>query len=203
MGLKRFFTNCHKMGHFARECRALRSQDRGRRENYRQGLSQVEARLVEFKNQEIKFCEKIRGLEFSVESKNNRIERLTNELEKLKKEKEGLYSKLTDDTITDYSRPSPSIESNSNDLQNNSSSVSENGDSTSSILSKPEIKFVKAADSPTVIKTNKDETNKIDDKGYWDSGCSRHMTGNISYLSDYEPYNGGYVSFGQGGYKIT
>nr|GFB09785.1 ribonuclease H-like domain-containing protein [Tanacetum cinerariifolium] len=29
------------------------------------------------------------------------------------------------------------------------------------------------------------------------------MTGNISYLSDYEPYDGGYVSFGQGGCKIT
>ncbi|GKC61762.1 putative reverse transcriptase domain-containing protein, partial [Tanacetum coccineum] len=27
--------NCHKMGHFARECRALRSQDRGKRESYR------------------------------------------------------------------------------------------------------------------------------------------------------------------------
>nr|GEW30259.1 hypothetical protein [Tanacetum cinerariifolium] len=37
--------------------------------------------------------------------------------------------------------------------------------------------------------------NNIDDKGYWDSGCSRHMTGNISYLSEYEPYDGGYVSF--------
>nr|GEZ18956.1 zinc finger BED domain-containing protein RICESLEEPER 2 [Tanacetum cinerariifolium] len=36
-----------------------------------------------------------------------------------------------------------------------------------------------------------------------DSGCSRYMTGNISYLSDYEPYDGGYVSFGQGGGKIT
>nr|GFA25787.1 ribonuclease H-like domain-containing protein [Tanacetum cinerariifolium] len=36
-----------------------------------------------------------------------------------------------------------------------------------------------------------------------DSGYSRHMTGNISYLSDYEPFNGGYVSFGQGGCKIT
>nr|GEY60890.1 ribonuclease H-like domain-containing protein [Tanacetum cinerariifolium] len=28
--------NCHKTGHFARECRAPRSQDRGRRDNYRQ-----------------------------------------------------------------------------------------------------------------------------------------------------------------------
>nr|GFA21216.1 ribonuclease H-like domain-containing protein [Tanacetum cinerariifolium] len=37
--------------------------------------------------------------------------------------------------------------------------------------------------------------NNIDDKGYWDSGCSRHMTGNISYLSDFEPFDGGYVSF--------
>nr|GFA12475.1 putative ribonuclease H-like domain-containing protein [Tanacetum cinerariifolium] len=45
--------------------------------------------------------------------------------------------------------------------------------------------------------------NHIDDKGYWDSGCSRHITGNISYLSDYEPFDGGYVSFGQGGCKIT
>nr|GEU68582.1 hypothetical protein [Tanacetum cinerariifolium] len=45
--------------------------------------------------------------------------------------------------------------------------------------------------------------NNIDDKGYWDSGCSWHMTGNISYLSEYEPYDGGYVSFGHGGGKIT
>nr|GEU66282.1 hypothetical protein [Tanacetum cinerariifolium] len=29
------------------------------------------------------------------------------------------------------------------------------------------------------------------------------MTGNISYLSKYEPYDGGYVSFGHGGEKIT
>nr|GFA53211.1 putative ribonuclease H-like domain-containing protein [Tanacetum cinerariifolium] len=36
-----------------------------------------------------------------------------------------------------------------------------------------------------------------------DSGCSRHMTGNISYLYNFEPFDGGYVSFGQGGCKIT
>nr|GEV67089.1 ribonuclease H-like domain-containing protein [Tanacetum cinerariifolium] len=44
--------------------------------------------------------------------------------------------------------------------------------------------------------------NNIDDKGYWDSGCSWHMTGNTSYLSEYEPYDGGYVSFGHRGGKI-
>nr|GFA12430.1 ribonuclease H-like domain-containing protein [Tanacetum cinerariifolium] len=40
-------------------------------------------------------------------------------------------------------------------------------------------------------------------QGYWDSGCSRHMTGNISYLSKYKPFNRGYVSFGHGRGKIT
>nr|GEW34200.1 putative ribonuclease H-like domain-containing protein [Tanacetum cinerariifolium] len=34
------------------------------------------------------------------------------------------------------------------------------------------------------------------DKGVIDSGCSRHMTGNMSYLSDFEEINGGYVAFG-------
>nr|GFB74619.1 hypothetical protein [Tanacetum cinerariifolium] len=132
--------------------------------HYKLGLSQVDARLVEFKNQEIKFCEKIRGLKFNVECKNDRIKRLTNELEELKKEKGGLDSKLTGlpeftyDTITDYSRPLPSIESKSNDLQSSNSSVTENGESSSSILSKPVITFMKATDSPTVIKINKAET---------------------------------------------
>nr|GEY31570.1 hypothetical protein [Tanacetum cinerariifolium] len=45
----------------------------------------------------------------------------------------------------------------------------------------------------------------LKDKGVIDSGCSRHMTGNISYLSDFEEINGGYVAFSgnpKGG-KIT
>nr|GEY04905.1 hypothetical protein [Tanacetum cinerariifolium] len=58
-------------------------------------LSQVEARLVEFKTQEIKFYEKIKGLEFDVKVKNNKIKNLMNELKKVKKEKDGLDSKLT------------------------------------------------------------------------------------------------------------
>nr|GEU63006.1 putative ribonuclease H-like domain-containing protein [Tanacetum cinerariifolium] len=182
--------NCHKMGHFARECRAPRSQDKGRRDNYRQeskveeqapkalsvidgvgwdwsymandednhalvadkeapiefalmanisvkskvfdnslcsknckrnvdslnskitdltdklfnaknmiyhyklGLAQVESRLVEHKDREIKYCEKIKGLELELEFKTNSLECLAKELETLKKEKEGLDGKL-------------------------------------------------------------------------------------------------------------
>nr|GEX39944.1 ribonuclease H-like domain-containing protein [Tanacetum cinerariifolium] len=36
----------------------------------------------------------------------------------------------------------------------------------------------------------------LKDKGVVDSRFSRHMTGNMSYLSDFEEINGGYVSFG-------
>nr|GEX58689.1 hypothetical protein [Tanacetum cinerariifolium] len=147
--------------------------------HYKLGLSQVEARLVEFKTQEIKFCEKIRGIEFNLKNKNIKTERITNELEQTKKEKEVLFPppaqvysppkkdmswtgllEFADDTITDYSRPSPSIESNSSDLQNSNSSVSEHEESSKSIMSKPMIKFAKAADRLTDIKTNKVEADR-------------------------------------------
>ncbi|GKC88677.1 ribonuclease H-like domain-containing protein, partial [Tanacetum coccineum] len=46
---------------------------------------------------------------------------------------------------------------------------------------------------------------ELQEQGVIDSGCSRHMTGNMSYLSYYEEIDGGYVAFGgdpRGG-KIT
>nr|GEX23275.1 hypothetical protein [Tanacetum cinerariifolium] len=326
--------NCHKMGHFARECRAPRSQDRGRRENFKHGSKVEESApkalmaidgvgwdlnymaneeedhalvtkqeaLTEFVLMAKSSSDtEIRGLEFKVESKDNRTERLTNELEELKKEKEGLYSKLIGfkSTSKDLDTLLGSQRSNKNNEGIGYSAVPppaqvysppkkdmswtrlpEFADDTFTDYSRPSF-----TDSPTVIKTNKDETvrkpsvkyaempiqkklavrtqfrvprvstgntkfptvnknfptgnsklstadlgnkgkavntsacwiwkprqnsndkgnsqNNIDDKGYWDSGCSRHMTGNISYLSNYEPFDGGYVSFGQGGCKIT
>nr|GEZ00412.1 hypothetical protein [Tanacetum cinerariifolium] len=38
----------------------------------------------------------------------------------------------------------------------------------------------------------------LKDKRVIDGGCSRHMTGNMSYLSDFEELNGGYIAFGGG-----
>nr|GEY72266.1 hypothetical protein [Tanacetum cinerariifolium] len=221
-------------------------------------LAQVEARLAEHRNQELKYYEKIRVLEFKTESKANCIESLTKDLELLKKEKgysavppppTQVYSppkkdmywtglpEFKDDTVTDYSRPSPAIESTSDNAQNRNPSITETEASPSTISPKPFIKFMKATDRGNQRNWNNlkshqlganfvmkkracyncgdfdhltydcskrgSSQNNIVDKGYWDSGCSRHMKGNISYLSEYEPFDGGYVSFGQGGCKIT
>ncbi|GJV13300.1 putative ribonuclease H-like domain-containing protein [Tanacetum coccineum] len=265
--------------------------------NYKRGLSQVEARLVEFKNNEIKFCERIRVLERDVKIRDNKIESLRSELEELKKEKENIDFKIkgfsnasndlddllgnqrsvkdktglglneysvvppppaqvysppikdlswmglpefVDDTVTNYTRPTPSVDVSKDDTVTNNFSNLKQGGSSGNAVSKPWVKFVKGTGCPNAIKAKKFplpgqqllliwETREkllrpqlvgfgnlsktllvkgipqdnIDDKGYWDSGCSRHMTGNISYLSEYEPYDGEYVSFGHGGGKIT
>nr|GEX76617.1 reverse transcriptase domain-containing protein [Tanacetum cinerariifolium] len=301
--------NCHKMGHFARECRAPRIQDRGRRDNYRQGskveehapkalmeidgvgwdwsymandeenhalvaekeapiefaliantsakskvfdnslcfkdcrkntdslnskiidltdklfdaknmiyhyksrLAQVESRLAEHKDREIKYCKKIRGLEFKTEISDEYIEILKKELDLLKKEKERLDGKLAgfqtaskdlhsllesqrldknkeglgysvvppppvqiysspkkdmswtglpefkDDTVTDYSRPTPTVKSSPDDAQNRNPSINEEA-SPITILPKSFIKFVKANDNPTKSKIDKAEKAK-------------------------------------------
>nr|GEY76807.1 hypothetical protein [Tanacetum cinerariifolium] len=298
--------NYHKMGHFARECRAPISQERGRKDNYRQGskneektpkalmaidgvgwdwsymanegedyalvadeeaptefalmanteskvfdnslcskdckknndslkskitdltnelskankyiyhyklvVAQLEGRLVEYKEREVKYIEKIRTLEFYRESNKERIESLSKQLETLKLEKDGVDGKLAgllkasknldnlvesqrsdkikdgvgycvvlppivdlylspkkdlswtglpefaDDTVTDYSRPSPTVESTSEEGQNRNSSTSE--DVASPITPKSFVKFVKSKDFQSKSKTNKKETPK-------------------------------------------
>nr|GEX15496.1 ubiquitin hydrolase [Tanacetum cinerariifolium] len=139
--------------------------------HYKLGLGQVESRLAEHKDQQIIYCEKIRAskdLDSLLES------------QRLDKNNEGLgynvvppppaqlYSppkkdlswtclpKFADDTIIDYSRPSPTIKINTDDTNINSS-VSETRESPSIITSKPAIKFTKAAERPT---TDKVETAK-------------------------------------------
>nr|GEW16782.1 retrovirus-related Pol polyprotein from transposon TNT 1-94 [Tanacetum cinerariifolium] len=49
--------------------------------------------------------------------------------------------------------------------------------------------------SITVVRPGNPQ-HVVKDKGVIDSGCSRHMTGNMSYLFDFEELNDGYVTFG-------
>nr|GEV07651.1 putative ribonuclease H-like domain-containing protein [Tanacetum cinerariifolium] len=48
---------------------------------------------------------------------------------------------------------------------------------------------------PRPAKTGNPQ-HALKDKGVIDSRCSRHMKGNMSYLTDFEEINGGYVAFG-------
>nr|GEX46224.1 ubiquitin hydrolase [Tanacetum cinerariifolium] len=66
--------------------------------------------------------------------------------------------KCADDTITDYSRPLPTVEITSEEDQNRNPFDSENG--ASPITPKPFIKFVKPKDSQSKSKTYKKETPK-------------------------------------------
>ncbi|GKA76336.1 putative ribonuclease H-like domain-containing protein [Tanacetum coccineum] len=162
---------------------------------------------------------------------------------------------FVDDTVTNYSRPTPSIKVSKDvsvEQKSNSDSSFEKGGSfvhshkkrpfarNTAVKNKVWVPTVrtkfhtvgsKVPTAKLTVATNKGNMGKaikasaywiwkpkqnqgsnlnggipqdnIDDKGYWDSGCSRHMTGNISYLSEFEPFNEGYVSFGHGGGKIT
>nr|GEV40197.1 putative ribonuclease H-like domain-containing protein [Tanacetum cinerariifolium] len=57
----------------------------------------------------------------------------------------------------------------------------------------PKVTAVKA---PMVNAAKGNTQNALKDKGVIDSGCSRHMIGNMSYLSNFKELNGGYVAFG-------
>nr|GEV53127.1 ubiquitin hydrolase [Tanacetum cinerariifolium] len=154
----------------------------GDRENmlfhYKLALSQVKARLVEHRNQEVKYCEKIRILEFKAESRANCIESLTNELELIKKEKEGLDSKVAGfqtaskdlDNLLESQRSDKNKEGLTMLFLSPSCSsllssqkgyvldrIAEIEASPGTISSKPFIKFVKATDPLTVAKSDKKE----------------------------------------------
>nr|GEV29940.1 hypothetical protein [Tanacetum cinerariifolium] len=140
--------NCHKIGHFARECRAPRSQDRADDEA---------------------------PTEFALMPKSSSSS-----------ENEDLYwtglPEFVDDTVTDYSRPTPSIDAskfNTSDLQSSNFSVFEHGESSGSIMSKPMIKFVKAADCPRVIKTDNTENARkstVDNGKTWPKNNNTHKS---------------------------
>nr|GEU53195.1 hypothetical protein [Tanacetum cinerariifolium] len=156
--------------------------------HYKLALSQVEARLAEHRNQEVKYCEKIIVLKFKTKYRANCIESLTKELVLIKKEKEGLDSKLAgfqtaskdldnflerllkfaDDTITDYSMPSLAIET---------VRPTKNKTDKGETVKKPAVKYAKLYRKPS-------KGSKI---YLWiiDSGCSKHVMGNRALLTNF------------------
>ncbi|GJX16618.1 retrovirus-related pol polyprotein from transposon TNT 1-94 [Tanacetum coccineum] len=106
--------NYHKMGHFARECRAprnkegqFRNQDntkkqgnnedtssKGQSATYKRGLATVEEQLITYRKNEVLFSEKVAVLKREVACKYYEIDVLKSEFEKVKQEKVGIEFKI-------------------------------------------------------------------------------------------------------------
>nr|GEW83868.1 hypothetical protein [Tanacetum cinerariifolium] len=186
------------------DIKAPRSQDRGRRDNYRQG-SKVE-------EQAPKALMTIDGVgwdwSFMANDEENHALRSDKNQERLgysvvPPPPAQVYSPLkkdmswtglpefADDTITKYSRPSPAIKSNSDDFQNRKPYVAETGASSS-----------KNFEMKNKAYFNCGDFNHLSyDCGKWVKQRKSRPRNNTH--KNYEPFDEGYVSFGQGGCKIT
>ncbi|GJT64422.1 ribonuclease H-like domain-containing protein [Tanacetum coccineum] len=226
--------NCHKRGHFSRECRAPRNQDNKNNESSRRSMpvetststalvscddlggydwsDQAEEwpnyALMAFSssspNSEVSndsICSKscLKTIE-SLKSYNDQllkdlkyyevmvlgeiaIRELRRKLEIVQKEKDGIQlnvdkfdhaSKITPPYTRNFMPPTPDLPFTGLD----------------EFVNEPIVENCKAMSSEEEPKGN--PQMDLQDQGVIDSGCSRHMTGNMSYLTKYEEIDSGY-----------
>ncbi|GKB37799.1 ribonuclease H-like domain-containing protein, partial [Tanacetum coccineum] len=151
--------NCHKRGHFARECRAPRNQDSRNREPTRRTMPVEETTS----NALVSQCDGF-GYDWSDQAE------------------EG----PTNFALMAYS------------LTSSSSSTNSEGTKVNTARPKSVISAVKGNNGNTVKASScwGNPQQDLNDKGVIDSRCSRHMTGNRSYLTYYEEIDRGFVAFG-------
>nr|GEV80624.1 ribonuclease H-like domain-containing protein [Tanacetum cinerariifolium] len=244
--------NCHRRGHFSRECRSPRdtkNKDTQRKnvpvglllpmlclssplgsDSEKTCLETVEARLVVYQQNENVFEEDIKLLKLDVMLRDNVLVELRKKFEKAEQERDELkltlekfqtssknLSKLLASQITDKTGlgyDNQVFNSIVFDCDELNSSASDESVFISPVHDryklgkgyhaiplpytgtfmppKPDLVF---HDAPTASEIGNPQ-QALKDKSVIDSGCSRHMTGNISYLSDFEEINRGYVAFG-------
>nr|GEX31743.1 ribonuclease H-like domain-containing protein [Tanacetum cinerariifolium] len=140
--------------------------------SYKTGLLSIEARLVVYQQNETVFEEDIKLLKLDVMLRDNALAKHKKKFEKAKQERNDL--KLTSRLVSlNAARPV-------------STAVTQ-----SSLKSPWPVKHVV---NKAHLPGNPQQALK--DKGVIDSCCSRHMIGNISFLSDFEEIDRGYVAFG-------
>nr|GEU48936.1 retrovirus-related Pol polyprotein from transposon TNT 1-94 [Tanacetum cinerariifolium] len=178
---------------------------------YKTGLKLVEKRLEFFKKNEFIYLEDIKVLKVKIQKKDIAIRDLRRKLEAAQKEKDGIQlkvekfensskslNKLIDCQIVDNCKkglgyenynavPPPYI----GNFMPPKPDLSFTG--LDEFINKLVVENYKAKSSEKEPKCN--PQIDLQDKGVIDSGCSSHITRNVSYLSDYEEIYGGYVAF--------
>nr|GEU54028.1 hypothetical protein [Tanacetum cinerariifolium] len=237
--------NCHKRGHFARECRAPRKNRI--REPVEDGLinftlmaytssssssSDSEARLVIYKKNEEIFKVNIKILNLDIHLRDNALTELRKKLKKAEKERDEIkitlekfenssktLNKMLDTQVNDKNKtgigyhvvpphyignfmpPKPDLilidmdEYVVSESITSVPTVATNKAKTRNLLSGKNI-IGKPNTLGKIVKVLEGNPQlELQEKGVIDSRCSRHMTGNMSYLSEYEEIDGGYVAF--------
>ncbi|GJW36662.1 ribonuclease H-like domain-containing protein, partial [Tanacetum coccineum] len=176
---------------------------------YKTGLESIEARLLVYKKNEFVYEEDIKVLKREIHLREVAITNLRRKLDLAQKQKDEIQltvenfenssknlSKLLDCQIVDkcktvlgYSEPTVK------------KPIVKTSEAKANSADKPEV--VRKNNGAPIIKdwvsNNEEEDGNaqqdLDEKGVIDSGCSRHMTGNMSYLTDFQEIDGGYVTF--------
>ncbi|GJS53495.1 putative ribonuclease H-like domain-containing protein [Tanacetum coccineum] len=169
--------NCHKRGHFARECRASKNQDSRNKETTRRTVPIEETTLNSLvshsSSSDTEFSVGVDGPKESLIVRNAMIVQTSEGYHASSLHILGIFMPLNDLYLA---------------------------------VLKEEYVFSESITSvPAVAASEGNPQQELKDKGVIGSGCSRHMTGNRSCLTDYEEIDGGFVAFGgstKGG-KIT
>ncbi|GJS09851.1 retrovirus-related pol polyprotein from transposon TNT 1-94 [Tanacetum coccineum] len=216
--------NCHKNGHFAREYRAPRNQESRGREITRRTIT------VETPTENALVAQDELEASHAVESFMNTSEMLENQEHNKFKSDKGYHAVPPSFTRNFIPRkPDLTFMDEIVEILTKSGKINTAGANVNTAVrpvniagSKPTVNTVRVKDIAArfraVVSENKGkEVNDVKasacwgnpqqkeykEKGVIDSGYSRHMTGNKCYLTEYEDYDGGFVSFGDGKGRIS
>ncbi|GJR84320.1 ribonuclease H-like domain-containing protein [Tanacetum coccineum] len=168
--------------------------------SYKAGLESVEARLAHYKKNEVVFEESINVLNLEVKLRDNALVKNKKKLEKAGKEREMRYNPASSTAA------SPAVESfvsSSEMLENQECNKSKSDKGYHAVPPpytgnfipfKPDLMFMDeiVEIEPKTVKKNTFRPPVI-----------KHMTGNKCYLTEYEDYDGGFISFGDGKGRIS
>ncbi|GJV33730.1 hypothetical protein Tco_1394130 [Tanacetum coccineum] len=183
------YYNCHKRGHFAREYVAPRNQDNKNKESSRRSVPVetststvlVSCDGLEVSNDSICLKTCLETVE-SLKSQNDQL---------LKDLKKSELMVLVENGKAMSSEEEPKIVKKNDDAPIIEEWVSDDEEEDVS-LPKIEKKTIR----PSLVKKESGNPQMdLQNQGMIDSGCSRHMIGNMSYLTDHEETDGGYVTF--------
>nr|GEW81307.1 retrovirus-related Pol polyprotein from transposon TNT 1-94 [Tanacetum cinerariifolium] len=229
--------SCHRKGHFARECRALRNQDNKHKESSRRSVPMETSTLTYLVS-----CDGLGGYDWSDKAEAEKgpnyaimaFSSLSSNSKIVNNCKKGLgyknYNAVPPPYTGKFMPPTPNLSFTSLDEFVNKSIV-ENCKAKSSekepnlvrknddalIIEKwmsdneeedvykpkiekkivrPSIAKIKFVKSKQQGKTARKTVKQVEQQRVIDRGCSMHITGKMSYLTDYKEIDEGYVAFG-------